>query len=370
MKILRRGKATSYYQRLAATVSVLILSLSIPAVVTPRTAAAAALTPRMVGVTAITLRTDSVRQRQYDAIKAEGFQAVRLIIEWPIIEPAPGQFNWASTDTLVVDAFNRGLTILGVVTYTPAWAATAAGRNFLHPGPADPNAYGNFVNIAAHRYRGIVRNWEIWNEPNIVQSFAPNPDIPLYSAMLKSAYSAIKAIDPYSVVITGGTSPAIDGPGSIAPANFINGLYQNGAGNSFDAVGMHPYSSPDLLSTDGPYYSSHAAIGYVNYVLSYRGQGYKKLWFTEFGASTANTQQPGADPTGQQSGVTEARQAEILVDGINYMRSLPNCGPIFVFDHRDFQTGSPNVEYNYGLLRSDFSAKPALGAVQRLLAAV
>lgn len=66
-------------------------------------------------------------------------------------------------------------------------------------------------------------------------------------------------------------------------------------------------------------------------------------------------------------GVTLERQAEILTDGINFMRSLPNGGPIFLFDFRDVETGSRNVQYNYGLLRSDFTDKPALAAVQALL---
>ncbi len=54
--------------------------------------------------------------------------------------------------------------------------------------------------------------------------------------MLKTAYSAIKSVDPDSVIITGGTSPAIDSDDSITPANFVAGLYQNGAGDYFDAM--------------------------------------------------------------------------------------------------------------------------------------
>src|SRR6185369_14671954 len=113
------------------------------------------------------------------------------------------------------------------------------------------------------------------------------------------------------------------------------GLYLNGAGDSFDAVAMHPYSSPDLLSDAGPWYSSHRAIKQVRDLLESHGQGDKRIWFTEFGASTAGPDATGPDLTAQQFGVTEAHQAEILADGIDYLRSVPNCGPIFVFDHQD-----------------------------------
>ena len=55
--------------------------------------AQASLPPGIVGVTAVTIRDDFTRAEQYDHMKAEGFSAVRLIIEWPLIEPEPGQFD-------------------------------------------------------------------------------------------------------------------------------------------------------------------------------------------------------------------------------------------------------------------------------------
>jgi len=172
-------------------------------------------------------------------------------------------------------------------------------------------------------------------------------------------------------VITGGTSPAVDTATEMSPVTFIKGLYDHGAGEFFDAVAMHPYSSPDLLSAPGPVDSSNSnrAIKEVSELMASQGQSDKRIWFTEFGASTSTPGATAPDLSGQQVGVTQQRQAEILTDGINYMRSLPNGGPIFLFDFRDVETGSRDVEYNYGLLRSDFSAKPALAAVQALLGA-
>lgn len=340
----------------------LLIALVLFAPISATPAAAAPINAGIVGTNAVTLRLDSVREKQFNTIQSDGFSAVRLLIEWPIIEPVKGRYDWTMTDQLIVGALQRGLTVLGVVSYTPSWAAEPAGRSYIHPGPASATTFGDFVTAAAQRYKGLVRNWEIWNEPNIVQSFAPTPNIAKYASMLKAAYTNIKKIDPYSVVITGGTSPAIDATGTIAPATFVDGLYKNGAGNYFDAVAMHPYSVPDLLSTEGSkWYSSTAAITGVTNVLLKNNQSYKKIWFTEFGASTI---------AGNQYGVTEARQADILVDGIKYMRSLANCGPIFLFDHLDIQTGSSNIEYNYGLRRSDFTPKPALAAVRAVQSAM
>jgi hypothetical protein len=334
---------------------------------------AGALPPSIVGVNAVTLNEPnidpSMRSRQYDLIKAEGFRAVRVYIQWAYIELSPGQFDWGHTDSLVMDAANRGLMILGLVTYAPSWAVPPQARTLVHPAPADAKPWRNFIAQAAQRYSNVIHNWEIWNEPNIDDSFAPAPDLALYSSMLKESYAAIKSVDPGSVVITGGTSPAVDTPTEMAPATFIKGLYDHGAGDFFDAVAMHPYSSPDLLSAEGPEDSSNSnrAIKEVSELMASRGQSGKQIWFTEFGASTSAPGATAPDLSGQQVGVTQQRQAEILTEGINYMRSLPNGGPIFLFDFRDVETGSRDVQYNYGLLRSDFSAKPALAAVQALL---
>ena len=247
-------------------------------------------------------------------------------------------------------AHKRGLKPLGVLTYAPSWATGWYSNFFIHPAPLSADTFASFVQKAAQRYKGIIRDWEIWNEPNIQASFAPAPSPPLYSSMLIKSYTAIKNIDPYSSVIAGGTSPAADSVTTMAPATFIQGLYDNGAGNSFDAVAMHPYSVPRLLSADTA--GSKTAISEVTRVLARNNQSYKKIWFTEFGA-----------PTCGQYAVSETRQAQILVDGITYLRSLPSGGPIYLFDHRDIDSSSSNYEYCFGLRRTDFTAKQAVGAV-------
>lgn len=350
--LLRRALSSSVALIVAASVAV-----ALPA---PASAASGPMGARTLGVTAVTLETsDSVRQAQIQSIKQNGFPAVRIPIQWPQVEAVQGVFNWAGTDKLVVDAYNAGLNILAVPTYTPTWAAIPEGRTFLHPGPADPATYANFTRLAAERYRGLIRNWEIWNEPNVIHSFAPKPDAAKYSQMLKLSYAAIKSVDQYSVVISGGLSPAIDDGTNISPARFVEALYANKAGASLDGIGNHPYSAPDLLSAGTDWWTPKNSIDMISYLMYINGDGWKKIWTTEFGAATTTGQPP--------YGVTEARQTEILVDGIKYLRSLPNGGPIFLFDYRDINTGSQNLEENYGLTRTNNTAKPSLAAVKALI---
>ncbi|NMN97787.1 cellulase family glycosylhydrolase [Antrihabitans stalactiti] len=320
------------------------------------------MAPGLVGVTAVTTTGAAAasQTRDFQAVTNARFKAVRLSIEWPDVENVKGVFNWATTDQKVNAAAAAGLNILGLLTYTPAWAATAEGRNFIHPAPADPATFANFVKLAAQRYKGSIKNWEIWNEPNIQASFAPKPDPAKYTTMLKLSYAAIKAVDSSATVISGGLSPSMDDGTNISPYMFVQYMYWWGAKGSLDGLGIHPYSAPGLLSQGADWNSSKNAITVINWLLTAFGDGGRRLWTTEFGAPTSAT---------QPYGVTEARQSEILVDGINYLRSLPNAGPIFLFDFRDLNTGSPNVEFNFGLVRTDYSPKPSLAAVQAMLGA-
>ena len=47
--------------------------------------------------------------------------------------------------------------------------------------------------------------WSLWNEPNHQPFSMPKPDPDKYAAMVKSAYPAVKAVDPTATVLTGGT---------------------------------------------------------------------------------------------------------------------------------------------------------------------
>ena len=365
MKFLLRG--TRHRIRSAGrTASIVSAVTAIVAVgfIAPPTASAATgpMAPGLVGVTAVTTTGASAASQTQDfqAINNARFKAVRLSIEWPDVENVKGVLNWATTDQKVNAAAAAGLNILAVVTYTPSWAAIPEGRTFIHPGPADPATYANFVKLAAQRYKAQIKNWEIWNEPNIQSSFAPRPDPAKYATMLRLSYAAIKAVDPSATVITGGLSPSADDGTNISPYLFVQYIYWWGAKGNFDGLGIHPYSSPGLLSQGTDWNSSKNNINIITWLMTIFGDGGKRLWTTEFGASTS---------TAPTYGVTEAKQSQVLVDGINYLRSLPNAGPIFLFDFRDLNTGSPNAEFNYGLVRTNYTPKPSLAAVQGMLGA-
>src|SRR5207247_681635 len=148
-----------------------------------------------------------------------GMTWVRADFFWPAIEYQRGQFAWGATDTFVRAAVARGLRVLAMPDYTPAWARS--GPTDKYP-PNDPNDYAAFVQAAAQRYAPMgVHAWEIWNEPNNAMFWAPRADPGAYTALLELAGSAIKRADASATVVSGGLSPAVDNGYNMAPLTFL-----------------------------------------------------------------------------------------------------------------------------------------------------
>ncbi|WP_245866099.1 cellulase family glycosylhydrolase [Rhodococcoides kyotonense] len=281
-------------------------------------------------------------RRDITGARDAGFGAIRLVIPWS--EPTEGTIDWSASDAKVDAATDNGLPILGVVTWAPTWAVPPDYAHTAHPAPTNPQRFAQFASAAASRYRDRITAWEVWNEPNIAASFGPSANPEQYCAILRETSTAIRAAAPNALVITGPTSPAVDSTNDLSPETFVEALYRCAGHHTFDAIAMHPYSTPNLLAQS---ISTHQ-IDAVRHVMERNNDADKQIWFTEFGAPSSEN------------------QAAILADGIKTLQSLPYAGPVFVFDYRDSLTGSDIPDFNYGLLRSDYSPKPAFDAVRNL----
>jgi len=91
---------------------------------------------------------------------------------WTSLEPQQGVWNWEPLDIWVAAAEQHGVQdILLTLGQTPPWAsANPDDVNYIGAGaPAPPtdNQYGaTIITAVAQRYKGRIRNYEIWNEPN------------------------------------------------------------------------------------------------------------------------------------------------------------------------------------------------------------
>lgn len=293
--------------------------------------------------------------REIAAVGKTGASWVRVPVDWGVIEGSRGQYNWGYLDNLVNSAGANNLRVMGIISNTPLWARLE-GAQLLFPSspPRNPSDYGAFAAAAAKRYAGRINAWEVWNEPNLplFMGFADNK-AGRYTDMLKSAYGAIKSVQPGATVIAAGLSP-LDGPDS--PPGFLQQLYDAGAGGFFDAAAAHPYVFPGGLAAD----SNHgwSDVLRMRDVMNAHGDGGKKIWLTELGASTSDI--PG-------DGVSQQEQAKQITDVLAAAAAVGWTGPAFIHAVRDLDTANRNDrEANFGaLLTSDWQPKYTAGVLAR-----
>jgi polysaccharide biosynthesis protein PslG len=301
--------------------------------------------------------------REFDAISATGAKWVRFDVIWSQIQAeGPTSFDWRATDRAVRAAHARGLEVLGTLAYTPTWARAPGAPTDKYP-PLHTADFSRFARAVALRYgpRG-VHAFEIWNEPNTT-FWAPRPDPSAYTKLLRSASRAIHRADGHATVVSGGLAAqgptldwvADDGTG-MSPLHFLQAMYAHGAHGTFDALGFHPYGIPGGPEGSGGW-NAFAQTPALHAEMRAHGDGDRLIWGTEVGAYTGSG----------EHAVTEAVQARYLVDYVTLWRQWPYTGPLFLYTLRDRSRKPANGEDHFGVLRVDYSRKPAYDALRRLI---
>lgn len=289
---------------------------------------------------------DADLDRMVDA----GITAIRIDVDWSHIERRRGRLDWTATDRLVRAARDRGLLVLGLAAYTPAWARPD-GTSDKHP-PTRVDDFAEFVGAAASRYRGDVLGWEIWNEPNLRKFWRPSPDPAGYAELLVAATAAIRPADPLTSVVSGGLAPAADEPGvQLSPETFLRRTYRTLPPGTVDAVGIHPYSFPGRPSGTAAW-NPFARLPQMRDIVAAAEGRQLPLWLTEFGAPY------DAD--------LPERQADIVAEGVTCATQWDWIGPIFLFSTRELPGSGSDLDF--GLLDGDGAPRPAWRRVAELIA--
>jgi hypothetical protein len=310
-----------------------------------------------------------------------GAKTVRIFALWKDFEPnARGQYpsadvNLTNLSNTFDDAIRKlnaaGAKPMFVVTEAPSWANGSADVNIPPSNPAD---FGDFLKrFSAHnRSVGSVAGYEVWNEPDENQFWHPAPDATQYTALLKAAYSGIKAGDPAATVVAG--------PMTGNDYQWLQNLYTAGAKGSFDVVGVHTDTAcldrgPDEFYREDGKLARFTFLGYrtVHDVMSANGDGDKPIWMSELGWSSTNggpTSCTRGQWAGQKpSGVSDANQATFLTKAYSCLANDPYVTQALWFTMRDTTGESVDELNHYGLVRPDGSAKPALAAFKAVVAA-
>ncbi|MEI2703593.1 MAG: beta-galactosidase [Baekduia sp.] len=301
------------------------------------------------------------------AMRAAGVRSWRVEFAWDLIEPQAGLYDWSKTDRYVLAAARQRIAVLGLALRAPAWANGGSGDPFVPP--KEPKRFGAFLVALIARYGPTgalwrehpevapapVREWEVWNEPNLKVYFRDQPFQRPYARLVRAAHSAIKRADPKATVLL--ASMANDSWRALAKL-----LDAPGPKLEFDAAGAHPFSGRP---------SNALKIVRLNRdVLDRRGYKRVPLWLTELTWSSAKGKKT---PLTQNWETTEAGQAERLSAIYRLLlrdRTRLKLARVFWYTWATVDEGSPNsfdysglVQMTPGDVRRE---KPALGAFRRV----
>jgi hypothetical protein len=198
-------------------------------------------------------------------------------VAWSDLEPERGRWNWDLLDKYVSMSQQHHLEILMPLAYTPRWASSTPDaatdvQQGNPPGlsgmPREMEDWRTFVRTIATRYKGRIRNWEIWNEPNRPQSWTGTVDQMV--DLTREAAAILKQIDPGSTVV----SPAATTPYGL---KFFEAFLSKGGGQYVDVIGYHFYV------INQPPEGMTALIASVEKIAAKYGMSDKPLWDTEAG---------------------------------------------------------------------------------------
>ena len=244
-----------------------------------------------------------------------GSDTVRLRMNWSMVEPQQGQYDWSRFDELYTQLLGMGIRPLWYLMQAPCWAGDpryACADNAGSPGVDHAADLGVFAAAVAQRYPESL-GIEIGNEQNDPR-FWPNGQDPVgYTALLAQAGAGVEAVDPEMPVIAGGLAPvARSKNGKIPWRTYLGVMLEHGAAGYVDAIAFHPYVRTAPKEDPGPV--SGALVDKVRAFMDARGAGEEPLWVTEVGISTVS-----------KPPKTERQQADGLVSILGQMqeRAIP-----------------------------------------------
>jgi polysaccharide biosynthesis protein PslG len=200
------------------------------------------------------------RERTVQLASEAGFHWLRQEFPWQDIEihgkgdfedrrNPPARSAWDKYDQIVDLAEKYHMELIVRISTPPAWSR-AKGEAVGSFAPPDNYAdFGDFVATLVSRYRGRIRYYQIWNEPNIYPEWGNYPISPeRYTELLKVGATRAREADPNAVIIAGALASTIALQPDAPPPNnslndllFLQRMYDAGAAPYFDIMAMQAY---------------------------------------------------------------------------------------------------------------------------------
>lgn len=287
-------------------------------------------------------------ERAVALMKEAGVGFIRMDFLWDDVEPHPGGFTFQKYDRLVGLLSRNGIRVLGLLDYNTPWGGSHWNR------APNPERFTDYARAVVRRYRDRVKFWEIWNEPDQAIYWVPQDDLKAYTALMKRVYPALKEEDPACRVLLGGLSGGAAGP--------LKKIYANGGRTYFDIVNIHPFVSPLEPNAAA---KLRGILDDVEAAMRAARDDGKPIWITEIGCpglkkpSRMKNWWLGTNPD-------ETQQADWVSRVYAEMAGRPAVKKVFWAFFRDTPGHFADGTDAFGLVREDFSKKPAFEVYKRL----
>ena len=176
---------------------------------------------------------------ELDMVAEGGFRWIRMDFNWAAIEKERGKYDFAAYDRLIAALDARKLHAVLILDY---------GNPLYEPDQSvisskGIEAFSKWAAAAATHFKGHGILWEIWNEPN-GGFWKPAANVSQYTKLAVAASKAIHDAAP-SEAIVGPATATVD-------FKFLDGCFQAGLLQWWDAVSVHPYrqQNPESVTAD------------------------------------------------------------------------------------------------------------------------
>lgn len=175
----------------------------------------------------------------YDKLAATGIKWARCQTGWNRCETVKGQYDFKWLDEVVDNLLKRGIQPwfnvgFGNKLYMPdAQGEAAVGWVPIYYGDEVLQSWGNYIKALAKHFKGRVKYYEIWNEPNVNSFWQPGKaNAPDYFKLISYTSPIIKSQDKDA-----GTGACVSGSTSA----YVLELIKEGVSEYIDFFSVHPY---------------------------------------------------------------------------------------------------------------------------------
>ncbi len=274
-------------------------------------------------------------------MKELGVRWDRSDLWWHVVEPAPGVYDYSWPDRVFEVLEAHGVQWYPILCYGAAgWQGHTAPLT-----DEDFQRFGEYVYRTVSRYKGRAPAWSVWNEPNIVTFWSPEPRVEDYARLLRISHEAIRRADPGAKVCAPVTAPL----GNLA-RKFIERLFQLGGLEQIDLFDYHYYRNYP------PESEVPREIAEIRALMRRYGEE-KPIWISESGVSSSL----GKEKKAFDLQASYVARNHLLCFGLGVQK-------FFYFDLQNwFDTEESAWDSQLGLVTAAGERKPSFFAYQTLV---